>query len=159
MADFTSQIEDTIETTRAFIENNINTYLDGITALKADGITLDHFQVVKQTSMDPSLQQEYPSCLLYPVRGTIEQVSMGSSALTIEITIVVAVSKSSPDEMVKRLDRYIDALRQLFRDYQTLSGAVVFAVMKDFTIVADDEELKMGLASAGIAITQDVPNQ
>jgi len=158
VADYTSQIEDTIEIMRAFVEANVSTYLDGITALKNDGISLDHFLTVKQTSMDPSLQQEYPACLIYPSGGTIEQVSMGTSAMTIEMTIVVAITKTSPDEMVKRLDRYVDALRQLLRDYQTLSGQVSFARMKEFTVIADDEELKMGLASVGCEVTQDVPN-
>jgi hypothetical protein len=121
---YESRLEDIIYNIETYVTNNINTYTNGITTNKNDGITLDTFKEITVGDADPYNRDKYPSVLLNPVRmeSTIE--TMGSDRITIELAFIISFTGGKDANLVIKAMRYAEAFRQLLLGDTTCGNAV-----------------------------------
>lgn len=113
---YPSTIEDLQENIRAYFASYFNTYLAGINAAKADGITLDSVAEFKNSDGNPWDQMTDPVILLRLDSVDAEYLDSGHDQITMQITASILIRKGNADDMAKIQARYAEAFRQVLRD-------------------------------------------
>ena len=132
---YDSTIEDMVDNVNSFISDNIATYVTGINDAKADGVTLDAIRKIVVDDADPYSYGIYPVILNTPNTLETETIASGWDRATMEFISVVAVNKGTSATINKKLLRYVEAVRQVLRDFDTL-GVSTFDVDKSNMRVA-----------------------
>lgn len=112
---YDSTIEDMIESFRAFVADNIGTYVTGINDAKADGVTLPAFVAVETSDPSPYSLDQYPVIQIDPQQLAAEHLAMGFDELSAQLRMVIAIEQQ--DDRKTATLRYTEAVRQLLRDY------------------------------------------
>jgi hypothetical protein len=117
---YESTIENIINALMTFFENNIDTYLDAITEEKDDSITLDSFREYERDDSDPYLRKVYPSAQFYSTNIIDRYLTTGKNEVIITANILMTIKTGT--EIVTKMDRYCEALRQMINDDESLNG-------------------------------------
>jgi hypothetical protein len=121
---YESTQEDILKNVADFVEDNVGTYLTGITDAKDDGIDLPDFKEFVIEESDPFLRGKYPSCLMYPEEINDEQISSGWNKIEMRIVIMISITHGNASTILKQIMRYTEAIRQLLNAYPTCGNAV-----------------------------------
>lgn len=115
-----STIENIINALMDYFENNIDTYLAAITEEKGDNITLDSFREYVRDDSDPYLRQVYPSAQFYSTNIIDRYLTTGMNEVIITANILMTIKTGS--NIVVKMDRYCEALRQMINDDESLNN-------------------------------------
>lgn len=121
---YESPIETALEALETLFETYMDTYLTGISAAKDDGLVLESFKSIEISDSDPFSRTAYPVLLLSVEDMVNEVVSMGHDEWTTSIAAIIVASEGTPDLMTRKMLRYVEAVREIIRDYPTASNAV-----------------------------------
>lgn len=119
---YESTIEDIIAALKTYFENNIDTYLDAITATKSDNITLDSFREFAEDDGDPYLRNVYPSAQFYNTKVLDRALTTGKNEVIITANILMTLKTGS--NITKKMNRYVEAFRQMINDDESLNNGI-----------------------------------
>ena len=122
--------EDVLYDLRDYIKANLGTYLNGIAALKGDGLDLPKIKEFAIGEADVIDAARFPVCGIFPEDIEIAYLTTVSSELKGVVTCVLGIKGGKTDNLPLKVLRYAAAFRQLF-DADRTAGATVDHVQVD----------------------------
>jgi hypothetical protein len=113
---YASVLEDALESVRSYFEDYAESYLQGIEAAKADGISLESMRMITTADVDPYEATEYPMCNLVLDEYEQEEETVNFDSARTRVAAIVAINKGSKDTIRTKLYRYAEAFREMLRD-------------------------------------------
>ncbi len=158
---YESYIEDLLDDVKDFVGDNVQTYIDGITAEKGDGINLDAFREIEVGESDPFGCDKYPAIHLDPVGIETQFLASGYDELSATIAAMIVFSPGSPANSVRKMLRYTEAFRQLINAYKEI-GINTFDVDRENIVIAynprEQQEVAVKAAFVQFKVIADIPN-
>lgn len=138
---YESPVEDILYDLASWVQTGIGTYLTGIAAVKADGITLDTPVKFEVSDADPWGHTLYPICLVYPEEYQVESdYDSGHDEIMVTASLLVAISNRDPSKGTKIILRTVEAIRELVRDDRSMTNKVNLITTRRITYVPVDPD-------------------
>lgn len=155
---YDSTIEDLVDNVEGFFDSNLATYVTEINNAKADGVTLNAIRELEVSDQDPYAAGIYPRFQLFVENLEMEYLSSGYDAAVMTFIGLVAINDSSSQRT--KLLRYMEAARQVLRDYRDLGESNFDVDPRGMTVTyyPTDPEAGVGVATIRFRVMQDIPN-
>jgi len=127
---YTVNEEDVLYNLRDYIKANLGTYLNGIAALKGDGLDLPKIKEFAIGEADVIEAQRFPVCGIFPEDIEIAYLTTTTSELKMAVSCILGIKGGKTDNLPLKVLRYASAFRQLFNADRT-AGATVDHVQVD----------------------------
>jgi hypothetical protein len=152
-----SPVEDILLGLKTFLSTNLDSYLAAIMAERADGLTLESVRRIEVTDEDPFGQTLYPFVAIAPISIDQEPLDMGHEQLTIVAEVLIVINEGTPANMLKKILRYAEAVREIIRDDPGMTAKVdQIRVTKTVHYAEDPDVPNLRAATITTEIIKDV---
>ena len=106
--------EDLVYDVRDYFKANIKTYLDGVYALKNDGLVARGYEEYYIGERDPYSWTKLPVAMFVPDNVSFNQLTVGKDEVILRLQHIIVLGGDREENLTIMAMRHADAIRQLY---------------------------------------------